>query len=82
MARGPETPHYVDCPVRDLRGCDWDHFSETGRTQQERQNEGVIVEMLHLLTKHPVDYRSRTGKDPDQQAKKFAEQIRIWRKFL
>jgi hypothetical protein len=79
VARGPETPHYTDCPVRDLRGCDWDHFSETGRTHAEREREGAIVEVLHMLTRHPEDYRIKTGKDPDDAAKEYAEQIRIWR---
>lgn len=80
LTRVPETPHYTDCKVRDLRGCDWDFFSSTGGPMGER--ECKIVEVLHMVVKHPDDFRVMTGRDPVRAAAEYAEMIRAWARVL
>lgn len=63
-------PWFCDCPV-----CDWDRVAPS-------EQVGRLVEVLHLLTKHPDDYRHITGNDPEIKAKEYQEYVDHFRRYL
>lgn len=65
MATGP---WYTECPVRESRGCEWEQYADN-----EKQTN--LLDFLHLLVKHPLDFTTLFGEDPEIMRKKHAEAI-------
>lgn len=63
---------YAECL---LKSCDWDHIYDT-------YQGAVICETLHMLTKHPEQYRDLTGKDPEVMKRKYEDEIKFFRRTL
>lgn len=55
--------------------CSWDHLCNT-------QEYGQFLEVLHVLVKHPEQYRRDTGNDPDEMKFKYKEYIEAWGHLL
>lgn len=62
-------------PYADCKHCEWDHY---GISEQD----AVVAETLHLLTKHPDEYQRLTGKDPEIATLEHYEMIQHYRKVL
>lgn len=67
-SRGPQP--YADCPY-----CEWDGYFRN-------ENEVIVVEVLHILWKHPIEYQRLTDKDPEQARSEHAEMLRTYKSIL
>lgn len=73
-----EPIQYTDCPVRNLRGCDWDHFAEGDYAEREC----TIVSTLHTLVRHPEDFQRLAKRDPSTAVVQYKELLRHWRRHI
>lgn len=59
----------------DRAECDWDRLCTSESLARE-------VAVLHVLVKHPQQYKEITGKDPEKAAFDYREQIEALRRHL
>lgn len=68
--RGPREEMGVTCEL-----CEWSAIAHD-------QGEAKVLQVLHFLIKHPMDYFQATGKRPEDAREAYAVQIALYRKKL
>lgn len=59
----------------DKAKCDWSQIAPN-------EAIGKILSVLHVLVKHPEQYKEITGKDPERAAFDYRAELEKFRRFL
>lgn len=51
------------------RTCEWDMLCKS-------EEFGRMLETLHMIKRHPDEYRSLLGKDPEEAARLYHQQMK------
>lgn len=68
-------PWIATCDVEGNTFCEWSQIVP-------REEYAKILMVMHIVVKHPAEYKKFTGKDPEEMAYTYREFIDVTKKLL